>query len=103
MPLKEVRDKFVVHSSPKHARFLVYPDGGYELDLNILVPASESGEKTSVNMRMIRVSALRLSHDVEAFLKWFCDYGLAALKKTSKPGLRCPECGEPLARRAAQP
>ena len=99
MPLKEVRDKFVAHSSPKHWRFLGYPNGGYELDLNVVLPASESGDKTSANTRMIRVNALRLSYDVEAFLKWFCDYGLAALKKTSKSGLKCLECGERLARR----
>jgi hypothetical protein len=102
MPLKEVRDKFVVHSSPKHMRFLTYPDGGYELDLNIILPASESCEKTSANMRVIRVNALRLSYDLEGFLNWFSDYGLAALKKMAKDSRRCLECGEPLARRAAQ-
>src|SRR5271157_1330941 len=103
MPLKEVRDKFVVHSSPKHMRFLGYPSGGYELDLNIILPAGENGEKPFARVKVIRVNALRLSYDVEAFLNWFCDYGLTALKKTSKSGLKCFECGEPLARRATQP
>jgi hypothetical protein len=98
MPLKEVRDKFVVHSSPNHMRLLGYPDGGYELDLNIILPDGESGEKTPAKIRVIRVNALRLSYDVEAFLNWFSDYGLAALKKMSKHSLRCLECGAPLER-----
>ena len=79
MPLKEVRDKFVVHSSPKHFRFLAFPDGGYELDLNIMVPDDENREKPP-GIKLIRVNALRLSYDIDAFLKWFCGYGLVALK-----------------------
>ena len=84
MPLKAVRDKFVVHSSPKHFRFLGYPNGGYELDLNIMVPDDENPKKLSGKIKLIRVNALRLSYDVDAFLKWFCEYGLAGRKKVSQ-------------------
>jgi hypothetical protein len=84
MPLKAVRDKFVVHSSPKHFRFLGYPNGGYELDLNIMVPDDENPEEPSGRIKLIRVNALRLSYDVDAFLKWFCTYGLEGLKKLSQ-------------------
>jgi len=78
MPLKAVRDKFVVHSSPKHMRFLGYPDGGYELHLNILLPNDPNADRCLAETRMITVNPLRLSYDVEAFLKWFCSYGVAA-------------------------
>ena len=81
MPLKAVRDKFVVHASPKHMRLLAYPGGsGYELDLMIMLPDSEGAEKPFTNVKVIMVSPLRLSHDVEAFLNWFCRYGVASLK-----------------------
>jgi hypothetical protein len=78
MPLKEVRDKFVVHSSPKHLRLLGYPDGGYELHLNIWVPDNPNADRALEKTTLITVNPLRMSYDVEAFLKWFCRYGLAA-------------------------
>ena len=79
MPLKEVRDKFVVHSSPKHLRVLGYPND-YELHLNILLPDSNDPERPLAKTKLITVNPLRMSYDIESFLKWFCGYGLAALK-----------------------
>jgi hypothetical protein len=83
MPLKEVRDKFVVHAAPKHMRFLGYryPSGEYELDLNILLPVGDDPEKPLAKTNWITVNALRLSYDIESFLIWFCQYSLAALKR----------------------
>jgi hypothetical protein len=78
MPLKEVRDKFLVHSSPKHMRFLGYASGSdYELLLNILLPDSADPAKPLAKVKMITISPLRLSYDIERFLKWFCKYGIA--------------------------
>ena len=77
MPLKAVRDKFMVHPSPKHMRFLGYPSGSdYELLLNIMLPDGEKGEKPFAKTKLILVSPLRLSYDVDGFLQWFCGYGL---------------------------
>jgi len=80
MPIKVVRDKFVVHSAPKHMRFLGYPSGGYELDMNIIVPDAGDVEKPLSKVKMIRVNILRMSYDTEGFLKWFNEYGLRAIK-----------------------
>lgn len=80
MPLKAVRDKFVVHASPKHMSFLGYPGGStYELDLTIMLDG-EGATKPFGNAKVIKVSPLRLSHDVESFLNWFCQYGVTFLK-----------------------
>lgn len=76
MPLKEVRDKFVVHCSPKHLRLLGYPND-YELHLCIWVPVDPKAEKPLERTNLITVNPLRLSYDIEAFLKWFCKYGLS--------------------------
>jgi hypothetical protein len=85
MPLKEVRDKFVVHSSPKHMSFLGYPGGSdYELSLNIMLPDSEDPDKPFGKVKVIMVSPLRLSHDLERFLDWFCSYGLAAINRSRR-------------------
>ncbi|MHC4398192.1 MAG: hypothetical protein ACYTG0_00775 [Planctomycetota bacterium] len=80
MPIKAVRDKFVVHASPKHMRFMGCPNGGYELDLNIHVPDAPDGEKPFSKIKVIRLNAVRMSYDIETFLLWFNAYGLAALK-----------------------
>jgi hypothetical protein len=72
MPLRAVRDKFVVHAAPKHMRFLG-SQSEYELDLNIIVP--DDG-KSLAAVKVISVNALRLAYDMEAFLKWVCRYGL---------------------------
>jgi hypothetical protein len=81
MPIKAVRDKFAIHSAPKHMRFLGYPSDGYELDLNIMLPDAPDGEKPFFSkVKMIRINVLRMSYDIETFLKWFNDYGLDTLK-----------------------
>ena len=80
MPIKEVRDKFVTHSAPKHMRFLGYPDGGYELDLSIILPTGD-GKKDFSKVNVIRINVLRMSYDIENFLKWFNEYGIHTLKE----------------------
>jgi hypothetical protein len=79
MPLKLVRDKFVIHAAPRHMRFLGFPDAGFELDLSIILP--EADGKDFANVRYIRVNAIRLSHDIGGFLAWFNAYGVAAMKR----------------------
>lgn len=76
MPIKEVRDKFVVHTAPNHMRFLGYPSDGFELDLMILIP-----DRDSSTHKIICVNALRLTSDIETFLSWFCSYALTGLGK----------------------
>jgi len=83
VPIKLVRDKFVVHASPKHMRFMGYPMGGFELDLNIVLPDTDDPEKPLFKVKFIRVNALRLSYDLQDFLTWFNEYGLRA---TQSPG-----------------
>lgn len=78
MPLKTVRDKFLVHASPKHMRFMGLPNA-HEVELSILLPVGNNPEKPLERMKVIRVNAVRLSYDIEHFLEWFCAYGLKAL------------------------
>jgi hypothetical protein len=82
MPIKMVRDKFIVHCAPKHMRFLGYPSDGYELDLNIILPDVGNGEKPP-KAKVIRVNVLRMSYDIEEFLKWFNEYGLRAIEDST--------------------
>jgi len=83
VPLKVVRDKFVVHASPKHMRFLGYPAGEWELDLNIMIPDGENPEKPLEKMKVIRVNAVRLSLDIQRLLIWFASYAEHAIAAQS--------------------
>jgi hypothetical protein len=81
MPLLELRDKFVVHAAQRHMRYLGY-DSEDELGLFIIVP--DEVERLG-RVKHISFYALRLSYDMEQFLKWFGQYGLNALNASTKP------------------
>jgi hypothetical protein len=85
MPLQAVRDKFVVHSAPRHMRSLGYRSD-YELELCLFVPNDPKSAKPFESVKLITVNILRLSYDVEIFLKWFCAYGLASLASKKPSG-----------------
>jgi len=84
MPIKLARDRFIVHSAPKHMRFLGYPNGGFELALSIMVPHEPDGEKVA-RMEVIRVNAIRMSLDIQQFLDRFSQYGRSAIARGAQP------------------
>jgi hypothetical protein len=73
MPLKAVRDKYLVHSASKHMRFMGMPNN-HEVELTIMLPDGPDPEKPLLKVKVIRVNALRMSYDIEQFLSWFCRY-----------------------------
>jgi hypothetical protein len=75
MPLKHVRDKFIVHASPRHVRlFGQSTDHDYELVL--ILPEGEDPARPLARTRLVTVSARRLARDIDSLLMWFCAYGL---------------------------
>jgi hypothetical protein len=77
MPLKEVRDKFVVHSAPVHSRFVGLPNN-WEVELIILRAEGIPPEKPLSRTTPVIVNILRMTHDLETFLDWFCSYAISA-------------------------
>ncbi len=73
MPLKAVRDKYLVHSASKHMRFMGMPNN-YEVELTIMIPDGPDPEKLLSQVKVISVNALRMSYEIEQFLSWFCGY-----------------------------
>jgi len=82
MPLKYVRDKILVHASPKHLKFLGYPNGGYHLDMIVELPDTSTGNVSFARTKHIRVNALQLSYDIESFLIWFNNYAVCKLRNS---------------------
>lgn len=78
-PLKEVRDKFLVHSASKHSKiFTIGWEGGDDLTLNILIYEERGIRRLSLNI-------WRLSYEIGEFLAWFAEYGIGAIKKEARP------------------
>jgi hypothetical protein len=80
MPLKFVRDKFLVHAGPKHMRIFGYPGGRYELGMMIMLPAGSDPNKPLERVKSINVSIPQLASDIEQFLTWFCNYAINAIE-----------------------
>jgi hypothetical protein len=78
MPLKHVRDNYVMHLSPKHMRFLGSSGSGPVLELNIIV-AKGGKDKPLSPVKMVTVSPFQMSYEVQEFLTWFAAYGAKAL------------------------
>jgi hypothetical protein len=75
MPLKHVRDKFIVHAGPRHMRlFGQSTDHDYELVL--ILPEGKDPARPLAETRLVTVSARRLARDIDSLLSWFCAYGL---------------------------
>lgn len=81
MPLKVVRDKFLVHAGPKHSWVFGFPGRGYELGLGILLPTEP--ERPLARVKLIHVSIPQLTREMEQFLTWFCGYAVRAIGQPS--------------------
>ena len=82
-PLKAIRDKFLVHSGPRHMQHFGFPNGDMtDLCLIYVVPNNPNSDLSRVEM--VSVSLVTLSRDLEVFLKWFAAYGKKSLS-TRRP------------------
>ena len=91
MPLKHVRDKFMVHTGPRHLPLFGQGEG-HDLELVLFVPAGDDRARPLERVRLVRVSARRLAREIDDFLRWFAGYGLGTL-----------HAGEPRANSTLQP
>ena len=78
VPLKVIRDKFLVHAGPKHMQIFGWPDT-FNLDL-IVQPISQKQDSQN---EIIIINIVNLAGEIKIFLTWFAQYGLKYLKKSS--------------------
>ena len=82
MPLKPVRDKYLVHSGPKHMRILGYArESENDLQLTIVIPDGPDVRRPLERVKVVEVSLRRLAREIREFLEWFSSYGLRVLDK----------------------
>lgn len=75
VPLKLIRDKYLMHSSEEHIASLGWPnDNKWDMLLIVLVSATEDRQNWLNRVKCIRLSPRRLARQIQGFLHWFGDY-----------------------------
>ena len=74
IPLKVLRDKYLMHSSEKHMSFFGWGKSNWDLELITIIPAQLNQEKPIEKVKAISFTPRRLARDIESFLKWFSAY-----------------------------
>jgi hypothetical protein len=82
IPLKVLRDKFLMHSAEKHMSFFGWNGmSKWDLEMLTMIPASRAQQKLFEKVKIISFTPRRLARDMETFLNWFASYGVKKLEK----------------------
>lgn len=74
IPIKVLRDKYLMHSSEKHMSFFGWGESSWDLEMITMIPAKLHQEKPLEKVKVISFTPRRLARDIEGFLKWFTAY-----------------------------
>jgi hypothetical protein len=74
IPLKVLRDKFLVHSSERHMSFFGWRKSNWDLHMITLIPAAKEQDRLLERVKVINFAPRRLARDMESFLHWFDKY-----------------------------
>jgi hypothetical protein len=76
--LKPIRDHFIVHSSPKHLKFL-----GYNIkdELELIFFISKNKEKPLSMVEPLNINAVDIIKNVDHYLRFINDYGISLYRK----------------------
>lgn len=86
VPLKIIRDKYLVHAGPQHVRLFGYPDMGHEFSFVVMLPNGDNPEKPLSKIKVISLSVPQLANDISKFLSWLANYGMGCLRENNING-----------------
>ncbi len=76
IPLKVLRDKFLMHSAEKHMSLFGWDGlGQWDLGMVTIIAAAPHQEKLLEKTKVISFTPRRLARDMESLLSWFSQYG----------------------------
>ena len=82
IPLKVLRDKYIMHLSEKHISLLAREDTNkWDLVMLTIIFSISNQNKLFERPKIISFSPRRLARDIESFLIWFAEYSIKKLKK----------------------
>lgn len=74
IPIKVLRDKYLMHSSEQHMAFFGWGESNWDLEMITMIPAKLNQEKPLEKVKVICFTPRQLARDVEGFLTWFSSY-----------------------------
>jgi hypothetical protein len=74
IPLKVLRDKYLMHSSERHMAFFGWSETNWDLEMITMIPAKLNQDKPLKEVKVICFTPRQLARDIEDFLKWFAAY-----------------------------
>jgi len=74
IPLKVLRDKYLMHSSEGHLTYFGWGKSCWDMEMITVIPATLSQKKPLEKVKWICFSPRRLARDIESFLLWFAAY-----------------------------
>ena len=80
IPLKVLRDKYLMHSSERHMLYFGWGESNWDLEMITIIAAKHNQNKLLEKVKCITFTPRRLARDVEQFLLWFAEYGKESVK-----------------------
>ena len=74
IPIKVLRDKYLMHSSEKHMAFFGWGETTWDLEMITIISAMSNQEIPFERTKWICFTPRRLARDMEDFLCWFSEY-----------------------------
>jgi len=71
IPLRVLRDKYLMHSAEKHMAFLGWGKSDWDMELVTMIPRNLRQEKPLQDMKVISFTPRRLARDIEAFFSGY--------------------------------
>jgi len=90
VPLRVLRDKYLMHSAERHAAFFGWSGrGNWDLEMITMVGNSPDQKHPISPGKWIIFTPRRLARDMESFLIWFADYAMRKSRQSpTRPGTR---------------
>jgi hypothetical protein len=83
IPLRVLRDKYLMHSSERHADFFGWSgSSNWDLEMITMVENRPKQEHPISPDKWIIFTPRRLARDMESFLRWFADYAMRKSKES---------------------
>ncbi len=74
IPLKLIRDKYLMHSAERHMSIFGWGKSKWDLEMITVIPAKLKQEKLLERVKFICFSSRRLAREIESFLNSFAGY-----------------------------
>ena len=84
IPIKVLRDKYLMHSSEKHMAFFGWGESNWDLELITVVSAKSNQIFSFEGAKWICFTPRQLARDIESFLSWFSKYWQRMQKASNK-------------------